>query len=106
MDLICGVSRRRSVRFPPFIMIGCLLTLFPLPVNPGHRNSEGRQLDAAKQPDGGETAAAASENRAAVEDMEDDGPWYLGKAREEYKRKRSQDASKPREDEDPVQVSF
>ena len=41
-----------------------------------------------------------------MEDMEDDGPWYLGKAREEYKRKRGQDASKPREDEDPVQVSY
>ena len=74
-------------------------------VNPGQRHGEGRELDAGKQPDGSDTASS-SENRATMDELEDDGPWYLGKAKEEYKRKRSQDGAKPREDEDPVQVSF
>jgi SEL1 protein len=44
-----------------------------------------------------------------LEDMEDDGPWYLGKAKEEYTRRRGQqdnDNIKPKEDEDPIQVRF
>jgi hypothetical protein len=62
-------------------------------------------LEAAKQPDSSETLANG-DNGAAVDDIEDDGPWYLGKAKEEYKRKRGQDTSRPRDDEDPIQVHF
>jgi SEL1 protein len=35
--------------------------------------------------------------------VEDDGPWYMGKAREEFNR-RMRDAAAPGDDEDPVQV--
>jgi SEL1 protein len=72
--------------------------------NAGNRNGEGRELDAGKQADGSEPK---SDNNAVVDDTEDDGPWYLGKAKEEYKRKRGQqDTARPREDEDPIQVRF
>jgi hypothetical protein len=36
---------------------------------------------------------------------EDDGPWYLGKAKEEFnKRRRSLSVAKAEEEEDPIQV--
>jgi len=35
--------------------------------------------------------------------VDDDGPWYMGKAREEFNR-RIRDAAAPGDDEDPVQV--
>jgi SEL1 protein len=35
--------------------------------------------------------------------FEDDGPWYMGKARDEFNR-RMRDAAVPGDDEDPVQV--
>lgn len=35
--------------------------------------------------------------------VDDDGPWYMGKAREEFNR-RMRDAAAPGDDEDPVQV--
>jgi SEL1 protein len=76
-----------------------------LQVNPVHRQGEGRELDAGKQTDGAETAVVG-DNRAVLDDMDDDGPWYLGKAKDEYKRKRNQDDAKRREDEDPIQVGF
>jgi SEL1 protein len=48
------------------------------------------------------TVAAGS---APEEDLvfEDDGPWYMGKARDEFNR-RMRDAAVPGDDEDPVQV--
>jgi SEL1 protein len=36
--------------------------------------------------------------------FEDDGPWYMGKARDEFNR-RMRDAAVPGDDEDPVQVT-
>jgi SEL1 protein len=36
--------------------------------------------------------------------IEDDGPWYMGKARDEFNR-RMRDAAVPGDDEDPVQVT-
>lgn len=36
--------------------------------------------------------------------VEDDGPWYMGKARDEFNR-RIRDAAVPGDDEDPVQVT-
>lgn len=36
--------------------------------------------------------------------FEDDGPWYMGKARDEFNR-RMRDAAAPGDDEDPVQVT-
>ncbi len=35
--------------------------------------------------------------------FEDDGPWYMGKARDQFNR-RMRDAAVPGDDEDPVQV--
>jgi hypothetical protein len=35
--------------------------------------------------------------------FEDDGPWYMGKARDEFNR-RMRDAAVPGDDEDPIQV--
>lgn len=39
-----------------------------------------------------------------VDSFEDDGPWYLGKAREEFQRRRQQNTLHRDEEDDPVQV--
>lgn len=46
------------------------------------------------------TAGSAPEDDLV---FEDDGPWYMGKARDEFNR-RMRDAAAPGDDEDPVQV--
>jgi len=50
-------------------------------------------------------AAAPGSTPEVDEDLifEDNGPWYMGKARDEFNR-RMRDAAVP-DDEDPVQVS-
>jgi SEL1 protein len=65
------------------------------------RNGEGREIDQGKQSDVGENPSV--DDKGILEDMEDDSPWYLGKAQDEYKRKRGQDTTRPQEDKDPVQ---
>ncbi|KAL4079286.1 hypothetical protein J3A83DRAFT_4208580 [Scleroderma citrinum] len=39
----------------------------------------------------------------SVDGFEDDGPWYLGKAREEFQRRRQQTTHRREEEDDPVQ---
>ncbi|KAJ7106038.1 hypothetical protein C8R43DRAFT_1165340 [Mycena crocata] len=56
-----------------------------------------RALDTAAQKDPSEDPALDQE-RAYLD--EEDGPWYMGKAREEFRRRKTQ---APREDDDPIQ---
>lgn len=67
-------------------------------------NGGGPQIDDGRQPDGSKVDSV--EDKGVLDDPEDDSPWYLGKAREEYKRKLGQDTKRVQEDEDPIQVSF
>jgi len=66
---------------------------------------EGRQLEDGKP-------SKDSEEAPKEEDFdsrdEDDGPWYFGKAREEFHRRRGTKAVNRRgtEEEDPIQVGF
>lgn len=57
-----------------------------------------RELDEGPATTGGSTPEADEDPL-----VEDDGPWYMGKAREEFNR-RMRDAGVPGDDEDPVQV--
>jgi len=56
-----------------------------------------RELDEGPATTGGSTPEADEDLL-----VEDDGPWYMGKAREEFNR-RMRDATAPGDDEDPVQ---
>lgn len=67
------------------------------------RNGEGRELDATSE-SGSDEPISENEDQVAIDDSEDDSTWYLGKAKDEYKRKRGKNMVRRREDEDPVQV--
>ena len=57
------------------------------------------------QVDVGNDAKVGGEDRPHGDDLEDDGPWYIGKAKEEYKRRfgnTNNGGGRP-EDEDPIQ---
>jgi len=63
-----------------------------------------RELDAGHE-QAHETAEAAPTGEARLpntEHVEDDGPWYMGKAKDEYTRRRGQDTV-PRDDEDHIE---
>ncbi|KAI9441659.1 hypothetical protein H4582DRAFT_2110434 [Lactarius indigo] len=62
------------------------------------------QNPARKELDEGSAAASGPASSESDEDLlvEDDGPWYMGKAREEFNR-RMRDAAPPGDDEDPIQ---
>jgi len=100
--LTYGISTTRLVS----LVLRVSKTLaFYFPWNQGHSrqwNGGGREIDEGKHPDGSE--ADGVEDKSIVEDMEDDGPWYLGKAKEEYKRKLGLDTTTVQEIEDPIQV--
>ena len=63
------------------------------------------QSTARKELDEGSAVGGSSAPSESDDDIlpEDDGPWYMGKAREEFNR-RMRDAAAPGDDEDPVQV--
>lgn len=65
------------------------------------KSGEPRELDEGKQR--AATEEGLQEERAHVE--EEDGPWYFGKAKEEFHRRRSEPRS-GREEEDPIQASY
>jgi SEL1 protein len=64
------------------------------------KSGEGRQVDDGKQQDG------AKDNKDEVHDNfeEDDSPWYLGKAKEDFHKRRNQLPLHRQEEEDPIQV--
>jgi len=82
------------------------LTLLPydeLDGAPQSHTGDNRKIAEAKEQGTGENLPSPEE--AATEDGEEDGPWYIGKAREEFnRRRRGRDAQGlRRQEEDPVQ---
>ena len=69
-----------------------------------HESSDSDQIAGRRELDEVPTVTAAS-TPEVDEDLtfEDDGPWYMGKARDEFNR-RMRDAAVPGDEEDPVQV--
>lgn len=66
------------------------------------KTSEGRQVDDGRQKDGiSDAKSDKDEEHIYLEDA--DGPWYLGKAKEEFHKRRSQPVPN-RQEEDPIQV--
>lgn len=61
---------------------------------------EGKRSEEDTRTGGG--GAAVEEQQAPVHDDDDNSPWYYGKARDEFNRRRGIDV--PPDDEDPVQV--
>ncbi len=64
----------------------------------------GRQIDEKK-------ANVGIEEHAQEDDQmleEEDGPWYFGKAKEDFNKRRDEQAvdGRRRDDEDPIQVGF
>lgn len=65
--------------------------------------SEGRQVDDGRQKDG-ISDPKSDKDEEHIHSEEEDGPWYLGKAKEEFHKRRSQPVLSRREEEDPIQV--
>jgi SEL1 protein len=76
----------------------------PFPVLPQlhHNHNEGRELDGTTDESGDGTATA--EDEPLVE--EDDGPWYMGKAKEQFQKRRRGHSKTRDEEEDPIQVNI
>jgi SEL1 protein len=69
-----------------------------------HGSSDSDQIAGRRELDEVPTVTAGS--ALEVDDdhtFEDDGPWYMGKARDEFNR-RMRGAGVPGDDEDPIQV--
>lgn len=67
-------------------------------------SSDSDQIAGRRELDEGPVVAGGSAPEADDDLLvEDDGPWYMGKAREEFNR-RMRGAAAPGDDEDPVQV--
>ncbi|KAJ7188635.1 hypothetical protein C8R46DRAFT_1055361 [Mycena filopes] len=60
--------------------------------------AEIRSLDDGSEPDSSGDPALEQDRTYADEE---DGPWYIGKARDEFRKRK--DSKAPREDEDPIQ---
>jgi hypothetical protein len=72
--------------------------------NDTYDSSDPDQITGRRELDEGPVTAGGSTPEAAEDHLvEDDGPWYMGKAREEFNR-RMRDAAAPGDDEDPVQA--
>lgn len=83
-----------------------------LPVSVAERTRLKREIDSGSkdtsQKDGGAQPIPNKEERA-VEDFEDDGKWYIGKASEDFRRRQQGEvarAAAAEDDDDPVQVSI
>lgn len=60
-------------------------------------------MDGNQNVDGEDQAPAVDDDVGGAQ-YEDDGPWYIGRARDEFNRRRRGQAA-PGDDDDPVQVS-
>ena len=70
-----------------------------------HGTSDSDQIAGRKELDEGPTVTGGTAPEAEEDTfVDDDGPWYMGKARDEFNR-RMRDAAAPSDDEDPVQVT-
>ncbi|KAI6007730.1 hypothetical protein F5J12DRAFT_905581 [Pisolithus orientalis] len=70
-------------------------------------NLKSREIDSAsssRSPPNTEARSHGHEDTAVVDTFDDDGPWYMGKAREDFQRRRRQNTRQAEEEEeDPVQ---
>jgi SEL1 protein len=66
--------------------------------NEGHQVDDGRPKDGVPDP-----KLDTDQEHKYFE--EEDGPWYMGKAKEEFHKRRGQPVPNHREEEDPIQVS-
>ncbi|KAJ7287246.1 hypothetical protein C8J57DRAFT_1167285 [Mycena rebaudengoi] len=67
---------------------------------PSPKAADIRALDTGSEKDPSEDPALEQE-RGYLDD--EDGPWYMGKAREEFRRRKGSPSQETREDEDPIQ---
>jgi hypothetical protein len=70
-----------------------------LPSNHGRELEDGRQKDTISDKNGNR-----GDSLQPLE--EEDGPWYLGKAKEEFRKRRGGQAPPNRGEDDPIQVRF
>lgn len=80
--------------------------LTPSLVSVSERANMNREIDPASR---SQPTAENGQQRShgpdeSVDSFEDDGPWYLGKAREEFQRRKQQTIRRREEEDDPVQV--
>ena len=69
-----------------------------------HGSSDSDQIAGRRELDEAPTVTAGSAPEVDEDHtFEDDGPWYMGKARDEFNR-RMRGAGVPGDDEDPIQV--
>lgn len=103
--LVYGTTKKKLVCISPRCEACSVLIVTTISAFPLDRPGEGRELDGTQEEvhDG---HLGGDEERGIVE--EDEGPWYMGKAREEFhRRRRGKDAGRPGgEEEDPIQVCF
>ncbi|RDB24755.1 Protein sel-1 1 [Hypsizygus marmoreus] len=70
--------------------------------SPPSKPTEGRELEGKREDVVGDKKPRKDEGREYLEDEE--GPWYLGKAKEDFRKRRNGQLSKrPTEEEDPIQ---
>jgi hypothetical protein len=66
-----------------------------------HRSAKSREVEGAQEE--AVDSAGSGEDAGGVAGDDEDGPWYLGRAREEFhRRRRGQPAG---EEEDPIEVN-
>jgi SEL1 protein len=81
------------------------LTLDFIEVFSGQKNAEGRELDGRQDDGSSEGGEGEGDNEGLSE--EEDGPWYMGKARDEFHKRRrgNRETTRSRgEEEDPIEV--
>lgn len=110
MVLICGNTMQIRVRH---VSLYSTISANMLPVSVAERARLKREIDSGSkdtsQKDGGAQTVPNKEERA-VEEFEDDGKWYIGKASEDFRRRRQGEtgrtAAAAEEEDDLVQVSI
>jgi SEL1 protein len=107
--LICGNMMQIKVRH---VSLYSTISADMLPVSVAERARLKREIDSGSkdtsQKDGGAQPIPNQEERA-IEEFEDDGKWYIGKASEDFRRRQQGEvarAAAAEDDDDPVQVSI
>ncbi|KAH7926991.1 HCP-like protein [Leucogyrophana mollusca] len=64
---------------------------------------EKRELEASQSRESPQQGAHQPEEQVLPEELEEDGPWYLGKAKEEFLKRKQGNVARGEEEDDPVQ---